>query len=269
MKKLLQITNGVALIAVIVINYLATTGMFNGNTIGSVSAQYQNYFTPAGYAFSIWSLIYLGLLAFVIYQARSLFKQEASDEIVFQVGWWFVISCLANIFWIVTWLYEFTGLSVLIIVLLLFALIRIIIRTNMEMEDVPLQKIAFVWWPFSFYSGWITVALIANIAAYLTKTGWRGMGISDVSWTIIMILAAGVINFTMTWTRNMREFALVGVWGLVAVAVANWGDVQTIAYTALAVAAILFISSGIHGFINRKSFPLYRINRENMIQKDN
>lgn len=256
MKKILQITNGIAFITVIVINYLATTGMFNGNTVSSVSEQYQNYFTPAGYAFSIWSLIYLGLGAFVIYQGRSLFNQKASDEIVFQVGWWFVVSCLANIFWILTWVYEFTGLSVLIMVLLLYALIKIIVRTNMEMEDAPLQKIAFVWWPFSAYSGWITVAFIANTAAYLTKIGWRGFGISAVSWTIIMILAAGVIHTAMTWTRNMREFALVGVWGLVAIAVANWGEEPVIAYTALAVAAILFISSAIHGFINRKSFPL-------------
>ncbi|SHG42517.1 hypothetical protein SAMN05443144_1288 [Fodinibius roseus] len=255
MKKLLQITNGSVFIAVIVINYLSTTGAFNGNTVGGVSGQYHNYFTPAGYAFTIWSLIYLGLGAFVIYQARSLFNQKASDEIVFQVGWWFVISCFANIFWIVTWVYDFTGLSVLIMALLLFSLIRIIVRTNMEMEDAPLHKIAFVWWPFSAYSGWITVAFIANTAAYLTKIEWRGFGISPVSWTVIMIFAAGVIYMTMTWTRNMREFALVGVWGLVAIAVANWGEVPVIANTALAVAAILFISSGIHGFINRKSFP--------------
>lgn len=258
MKKLLQITNGSVFIAVIVINYLATTGTFNGNTVGGVSERYHNYFTPAGYAFAIWSLIYLGLGMFVIYQARSLYKQKASDKIVFQVGWWFVISCFANIFWIVTWVYEFTGLSVLIMALLLFSLIRIIVRTNMEMEDAPLHKIAFVWWPFSAYSGWITVAFIANTAAYLTKIGWRGFGISAVSWTVIMIFAAGVINMAMTWTRNMREFALVGVWGLVAIAVANWGEVPVIAKTALAVAAILFISSGIHGFINRKSFPLAR-----------
>lgn len=256
MKKLLKVTNGVALIGVIVINFLSTTAAINGNTIGSVSEQYQNYFTPAGYAFSIWSLIYLGLLAFVIYQGRSLFKKGANNEIVTQIGWWFIVSCLANILWVVVWLYEFLGLSVLLMVLLLFSLSRIIIRTNMEVEDAPLHKIVFVWWPFSLYSGWITVALIANVAAYLTKVGWEGFGVSEVSWTIIMILTAGVINLFITWTRNMREFALVGVWALIAIGVANWDEVKFIAYTAFIVAAILFVSSGIHGFINRKSFPL-------------
>lgn len=256
MKKILQIANGGALLAVLVMNYLANTGIFNGNTMGSVSALYQNYFTPAGYAFSIWIVIYFSMIAFVLYQARSPFREEADDAVVFQIGWWFVVSCFANMLWILAWLYQYTGISVLIMLLLLFSLIKIILRTNMEMEDAPFKIIAFVWWPFSLYSGWITVALIANISAYLTKIGWQGWGISDVSWTIIMILAAGAVNLIITWTRNMREFALVGAWALIAIAVANWGDVSSIVNTALLVAALLFISSGIHAFKNRKSFPL-------------
>lgn len=260
MKKSLQITNGVALLAVIIVNFLATRGIFNGATVGDVSARYQSYFTPAGYAFSIWSVIYLGLIAFVIFQGRSLFKEreKEADKAVAQIGWWFVVSCIANILWLFAWLYDYIGLSVVIMALLLFALVRIIIQTHMETVDAPLQKIVFVWWPFSIYSGWIAVAIIANTAAYLTKVGWQRLGIGEFSWTMIMIMAVGVINLALTWTRNMREFALVGVWGLVAVAVANWGEEQPIAFTALATAAILFISSGIHGFINRKRFPLWK-----------
>lgn len=255
MKKSLQIVNVVALLAVLVINYLASAGTIGGNTISSVSAQYHNNFTPASYAFAIWTLIYIGLLAFVIYQARSLFKQESNDEVVLQVGWWFAISCLANILWLFMWLKEFIGLSVLVMAGLLFSLIKIILRTNMEMENAPLQKIAFVWWPFSIYSGWVTLALFANIAAYFTHIGWGGFGISAVSWSILLILIVGVVNVAVTWSRNMREFALVGVWGLIAIAVANWGEVQIIVNIALAVAFVLFISSGIHWYINQKSFP--------------
>jgi len=255
MTKILQVSNGVALIAVIIINYMATAGAFNGQTVGSVSDQYQSLFTPAGYAFSIWSLIYLGLIVFVIYQGRSLFKREADDEVVHQIGWWFVITCVANILWILTWVYEYTGLSVLIMVLLLFGLIQIIIRTRMELDDPPLRTIACVWWPFSLYSGWITVALIANISAWLTKVGWQNIGIAEVTWTVIMILIVGVINLAVTWTRNMREFALVGAWGLIAVAVTNWGDIPVVAYSSLVVAVILFISSTTHAYLNRATSP--------------
>src|SRR5690625_131887 len=97
MKKQLQILNGLALLLTITINYLSNTGIFNGNTIASVSKQYNNLFTPAGYAFSIWGLIYLGMLGFVIYFGRSLFiSVTKEDKSVEQIGWWFIISCLRS-----------------------------------------------------------------------------------------------------------------------------------------------------------------------------
>lgn len=255
MKKKLQIANGIALIATIAINYLSNTGVFNGKTVAEVSDKYQNYFTPAGYAFSIWGLIYLGLLAFVFYSGRGLFKKVEDEWPILEIGWWFVISCIGNSLWVMAWLYEYTGLSVLIMIAVLFSLVKIILNTRMELDDLPLKKIAFVWWPFCIYSGWISVALIADVAAYLTKIKWNGFGISEIVWTLIMIFVAGILNLLMTWKRNMREFALVGVWALVAIAIANWNTQKSIVYSALMVALILFISTSIHAYKNRKSNP--------------
>ncbi|MGN6249033.1 MAG: hypothetical protein ACTHNG_11795 [Ginsengibacter sp.] len=256
MKKVLQVSNIIALIITLVINYLSNTGIFNGNTMATVSARYQNYFTPAGYAFAIWGLIYLGLLAYVIYQAASLFKKTTDDWPVPQIGWWFVVSCAANSLWVFAWLYDYIGLSVVIMIVLLFSLIKIIWNTRMELDDLLFKKIAFVWWPFCLYSGWITVALIADIAAWLTKIQWNGFGISGSGWAIIMIIIAGIINLTVTWTRNMREYALVAVWALIAIAVANNGNAISVVYTAIIVAVILFISSGVHAYLNRKTLPI-------------
>lgn len=251
MKKILQISNIVAFGVMVAANYFSNTGAINGETMASVSAEYENLFTPAGYAFSIWGLIYLGLAGFVTFQMVT----SRGREIAARIGWWFVISCILNISWIFAWLNFLTGLSVIIMTLLLLSLLIIVFRTRMELDDEPVSVIAFVWWPFSFYSGWITVALIANTSAYLTAIGWDGFGISGVFWTLIMIFVAAIINLLITWTRNMREFALVGAWGLVAVGVANKGDENLLFYTALAAAAILVISSGIHGFKNRKYSP--------------
>ncbi len=256
MKKILQISNGIALIVTLVINYLSNTGIFNGNTMATVSARYQNYFTPAGYAFSIWGFIYLGLLAFVIYQGRGLFKKTGDEWPVPEIGWWFVVSCAANSLWVFAWLYDYTGLSVIIMIILLISLIKIVLNTRMELDDLPLKKIAFVWWPFCLYSGWITVALVADIAAWLTKIHWNGFGISGVAWAIIMIIVAGIINLIVTWNRNMREYALVGSWALIAIAVANRHEAQSIFIAAIGVAVILLISSGIHAYINRETNPL-------------
>jgi hypothetical protein len=224
--------------------------------MATVSARYQNYFTPAGYAFSIWGLIYLGLLAFVIYQARGLFKETTDDWPVEKISWWFVISCAANSAWVFAWLYDYTGLSVIIMIVLLISLIKIIFNTRMELDDLPLKKIALVWWPFCLYSGWITVALVANVAAWLTKIRWNAFGLSGVTWTVIMIIVAGTINLVVTWTRNMREYALVGCWALVAIAVANWNEARAVVISAVGVAIVLFISSSVHAYVNRKSNPL-------------
>ena len=232
-------------------NYLSNTGVFNDSTMASVSAKYQNLFTPAGYAFSIWGLIYLELIAFCIYQSKGLFKRAEVPAVVSEVGWLFVLSCIANCLWILAWLYDYTGASVIIMLLLLFFLLRIIIQTRMELDLVRFKTVAFVWWPFSMYAGWITVALVANVAAYLTKIEWNGFGISEVSWTVIMICVAGIVHLALTWIRNMREAAFVGAWALVAVAVANWNGNQTIVYAAIGISAILIISSGIHGYQNR------------------
>ena len=255
MKKILKILNALALIITIIINYLSNTGIFNGNTMATVSDKYHNYFTPAGYAFSIWGLIYLGLIGFVIYQLRSLFKKTEDDWPVLEIGWWFIISCIANSLWVISWLYDYIGISVIIMAVLLFSLIKIILATRMELDDLPLKKIAFVWWPFCMYSGWITVALVADVSAFLTKINWNGFGISGITWAIIMILVSGIINLMVTWKRNMREFGLVGCWALVAIAVANWNTDKTIKIIAIVVAIVLLISSSIHGYKNRKTNP--------------
>ena len=251
MKKSLRVLNLIVFLLVIVLNYFSNTGAINGETMGSVSADYENLFTPAGYAFSIWGLIYLSLAAFVIFQlVNSRGREEAG-----KIGGWFIISGVLNIAWIFAWLNHYIGLSVLIMVLLLLSLVIIILNTRMELDDPTFSVIAFVWWPFSFYSGWITVALIANTAAWLTSLGWDGFGISEISWTIIMILAALAINLLITWTRNMREFALVGAWGLVAVGIANKGAHEILFWTALIAAGILVVSSGIHGYKNKETSP--------------
>ena len=255
MRKILQIGNLLAFVLVLLVNYISNTGVINGETMASVSAKYSNLFTPAGYAFSIWGVIYLFLLGFVIYQAKDLFSKKSVGDLVEKIGWWFVISCVANIAWIFAWLNEYLGLSVFIMILLLVCLVAIIFKTRMELDDEPVPVIALVWWPFSLYSGWITVALIANIAAFLTSLNWNGFGVSETTWTIIMIFIAGGINLLITWSRNMREFALVGAWALVAIAVANQDSHESISIAAIIIAAILVISSGIHGYKNRQTAP--------------
>ncbi len=167
MKKTLQILNGIAAVTMIIMGYLSNTGIFNGKTMASVSAEYQNIFTPAGYAFSIWGLIYLGLLGFVIYYGRSLFNANIKeDNTVTEVGWWFIFSCIANSLWVICWIYEYTLITVFLMAILFFILMKIMLIIENEKAKNTTTRL-FLKYPFAIYSGWISVALIANIAAYL------------------------------------------------------------------------------------------------------
>ena len=243
MKKTLQIANGFFLIFTIIFNYLSNTGIFNGKTIADVSKEFQNLFTPAGYAFSIWGLIYLLLIGFVIYTGRSLFNQSKNkaDDFVLKIGWWFVLSCLANCTWIVTWLYGYTGISVPVLLLSLVSLL-IILKTALQYNSELAEK-WFINFPFQIYAGWVSVAFIAAVAAYLTKIGWDRFGLSEVLWTLILIIVAALIHLWITWKKSAPVFALVASWALVAIAIANKEVSSEIYYTALGVAGLLAISS--------------------------
>jgi len=144
MKKILQICNGIALVSTIFINYLSNTGTINNTTIGELSDGLNTLFTPAGYVFAIWGFIYLLLLGFIVYQGRSLFVKVRDDDFVLKIGWWFVVSCIANSAWVFAWLYGYTGLSCVFIFLLLIALLKIVMNNSMELWDAIEHFVSFI-----------------------------------------------------------------------------------------------------------------------------
>lgn len=254
-NKILAIFNLFILIALIYWNYKVNTLGINGNTVGSLSREYENLFTPASYAFSIWGLIFLSLTAQAIYLVKSAFSKNQADFIPKMVPF-LILANLLNGAWLWFWLTEQTGISVLIMIGILASLILVILRLNMERWNAPRNIIAWIWWPICLYSGWIAVATIADFSAYLAKVGWTG-GMDELTWILIMILVATALNLWMIYTRNMREFALVGVWALIAITVRHWGVIQEIQWISVTGAATIILYAGSHGFKNRKSNPFY------------
>jgi hypothetical protein len=243
MKKTLQVANGIAFVCVIVMNYLSNTGLMNNTTIGTVSNHLTTLFTPSGYAFSIWGFIYLLLLGFIIYQGKELFGKQSDNNFVIKTGWWFFISCVANCSWIVAWIYGYTLLSCFFIFLILIALLKIITNNAIGLGTPSKQTLLFLWLPFAVYSGWITVASIVNVAVVLVKYNWDGFGLQPEIWTIIMIVVATLVNLMVTWKRNLKAFAFVGSWALLAIYVANKDSLIVVAYTALLASVLLIFSN--------------------------
>ncbi len=255
MKKFYAVANFIVVVLSIAWNYLANTGLINNNTVGQVSNKYDNLLTPASYAFSIWGLIYLGLIGLSVFLIYRVFFSQKEDNFVMQIGPWLIFANLASMVWLIAWLNEKIGLSVLLMFIILISLIFIIIRTNMERWNAPLPIIAFIWWPIDLYSGWIAIASITNVATYLKLLDIQIFQ-NEIRWTIIMLIVATIVNFLIILLRNMREFAVVAIWAFLAIAVRHWGEIPEIRWTAMICAAILFVAISVHGYRNRETNPL-------------
>ncbi|MCF8235093.1 MAG: hypothetical protein K9G67_08255 [Bacteroidales bacterium] len=258
MKQIiLLLLNAITLLFALVMNYLSGTGAFSGTTVGDISANYQTLFTPAGYAFGIWGLIYLLLIAFVVYQWVEWIKQKKDDNIL-RTGIWLAIGNIANGLWIYAWLNQHFLISVILILVLLISLIALTLRLRLETWNAPLRIIAFVWWPVCIYLGWIVVATVANITIYLTSLGWEGGFLSEQAWAVVLITAATLIYVLLIRFRNMREAALVGVWALIAIAVRQHQH-EAILYASIIASVILFVYISYHGYKNRDTSPFKKM----------
>ncbi|MFP3950552.1 MAG: TspO/MBR family protein [Candidatus Bathyarchaeia archaeon] len=209
--KYLQMGNLVGYVSVIVVNSLANALPLNGKTTGELSDLYPNLFTPAAYVFGIWGIIYLLLGAFSIYQAL---PRNRDKEFIKRIGWLFIASCVFNIAWIFLWHYEYILLSLIDMFALLSTLILIYLRLDVGLTDAPRRQELLVNLPFSVYLGWITVAPIANVAAYLVDLGWPSYGNVAIIWTVSLITVAVLLTLVNIWTRRDIPYSLVLIWAL-------------------------------------------------------
>lgn len=222
-----------ALVSTLVLNTLAAVGpVLGGRTTGAISNSYPVIFTPAGYAFSIWSLIYLGLIAFTVYQALPAGQRNPRTERILPL---FVLSCVFNSAWILAWQYSLVGLSMALMVGLLLTLIAIYNRLETGLRPARGADFWLLNAPFSLYLGWISVATIANACVALYVAGWTGPG---AAWTVVLVVIATALGLAFMRGRGDTIYTLVLIWALVGVAVRNWG-IPSVAYTAMIAAAVL------------------------------
>jgi translocator protein len=249
--NLLRFGNIVAFIITLTINGLAGTTVLNGRTTAQVSDLYSNPFTPAGYVFAIWGIIYALLLVFVIYQTLPKQKDKSFQK---QIGALFILSSIFNIVWLFLWQYDYITVSVGLMFALLATLTVIYLRLGIGKTKVRLTEKLCVHVPFSVYLGWITVALIANVAAALVSVEWNGFGLSAETWAIAAMIAALVVVLTVIIARRDISYSLVAVWALAGIAVEQslYPNIITVAEIAIAVILIALILSLVVGRLRHK-----------------
>ncbi len=251
--RLASVLNAVLVVAVVGWNYWTAAVGFRGNTVGGLSDVYDTLFTPAGYAFSIWGLIFLGQIGHAVHQLALAFRGDPAERDAFfrDIGPWLLITNVLNIVWTAVWLSEWTASSVLVLLSMHLCLFVVLLRLRMQVWDAPRRTVLWVWWPTALYAGWVSVALLANLSAYLSKEGW--VPGDSVAWAIGMISVATLYNLAMVWRRHVRTHALVAVWAFAAIAVRQWDAATTVAFAAVGAAVLLLAAVSAHAYRKRGS----------------
>lgn len=200
--------------ATITFNALAAVGYVNGITPAEVSDRFPTIITPAGYAFSIWSLIYLGLIAFSIYQALSANLRRLRRHRIL-----YIASCILNCAWIYFWHHGYIGVCAMIIAALAVVLILLVSK----FQEVESTMEAVICKPtFGIYAGWVTVASIVNVFVYLRSVD--NDAASSAGFGVIAVVIATAAAIAVTWRFNNYLFSVAVAWALTAIAVNKSGQ---------------------------------------------
>jgi hypothetical protein len=217
MKDILrQIVVIVTVLVTLVVNTLANALPLNNMNTGQISDQFKVYFVPAGYVFAIWGVIYLGLIAFAIFQAL---PSQRENPRLRATGWWISLGGVANSLWIFAWHYQQFPLTVVIMLVLLATLIITYVRLGIGQTTVSSSETWAVRLLFSIYLGWITVATVANITSTLDYLKWDRFGLAAEVWMVIILGAVLVIASAMNFNRRDVAYALVILWALAGISV--------------------------------------------------
>jgi hypothetical protein len=239
MKKISsrQIITILVTLLTIIINVLANALPFNGKGTGEISDRFSILFVPAGYVFSIWGLIYIGMILFTVYQALNSQRENSLIDNIAPAYW---IANMANNVWLFLWHWEFFPLTLIAMLTILMSLISLYRQFNKDESPLTPSELWLVKVPISIYLGWISVATVANISQVLFFTGWNGLGLSPEIWTVIMLAVGAVLGFLMLLRERDFAYAAVLIWAFIGIA-AKQANNPTIVYSAWSAAGFIIL----------------------------
>lgn len=218
------------------IAFLTMRGAFGPDT-GDVSDRYPTLLAAAGYAFSIWGLIFLLDVAYAGWQVarrsrprRDPVVQVAIAGFVLTAAWMPVFSMGS---FVAAWFIIFAALA---------CLLYCAIATTYSRREWPGQTV-FAWLPLSLHAGWLSLAAFLNTAQVIVAHGWLSTAV-QLPWSLGLLGGAGALlmlaNMAM---RGNLAYVAAAVWGLVAVYVkqsaSTMDDANVTAISALVLASAL------------------------------
>jgi len=190
--------NAILLVITLIVNGMGAFGLINDLSQKEVSDMYPTLITPAPSTFSIWSVIYtlliISIVVMIIKKKDSYYK-TAID----QISLLFWLSSALNIVWIISFSYNLIGLSTIFI----FAFLIVMVLIVKQIGKIQTRGRWLLPITFGLYSGWLFIATVVNIAAWLVKIEWGRFGIAAEIWSVIILLVAvGLTLMVLVSTKN-------------------------------------------------------------------
>lgn len=233
--------NLVVFIAMVGVNALGAFGLINDASQSEVSREYQSLITPAGFTFSIWSLIY-GLLFVGIIAMILKYKEGYYDRVINAISPLFWASSAFNMAWIITFSFYQIGISTILIFAYLVSL-ALIVKKLLALHERNRWVVALA---FGLNTGWLFIASVVNVAAFLVQIEWNGFGLADTTWAGIMLVVAAVLAVGVQITLQNAGFLLPIAWAffginreLSSAGAPNW--LQLLALAGMAVLALVAV----------------------------
>jgi hypothetical protein len=185
------------------VNYAANSIPIGGNTTGDISDKYPSIFTPAGFTFSIWGIIYT---VFFIYIISIVFKDGSLliDTNHYYILSIVILSSLLNCLWLYFWHNDKIILSTVVMLSILTTLL-LLIKTTSTNDLLP-------YITFNLYAGWISVATVANISIMLVKLNYKIFMNHQIFWLTTIIIITLIIGVYMTFIQQYYVYGLVFLW---------------------------------------------------------
>ena len=228
-------------------------GAFGGAPVnelqnGALSAQ-GSYLAPAGPAFAIWTVIYVGLAGYTIWQALPAQRTDARQR---RAGWWIAGSMVLNGLWLVAARFGTLLLTVLVIVALLIVLARIIVMLGAARNGVDLLLVDGA---MGLHFGWVTIATVANIAAWLTQLLPESFAEQADVWGVVVLLVVTAIGVTSALATHRLAPAIATAWGLAWLAVGRLvGEPASMAIGVTAIgAAVVILGTGVSAAARKRA----------------
>ena len=229
--RMLALVCVVATLAALLVSAFAALGLINGVTTAAAAAeQAGGILTPAAYGFSIWALIFAGLLAFTIYQLM-----PGKLERFRPIRLLYVLSCILYSGWLYSWHQGFTSWSLAIIVFLWLSLVLIETRRGCGTFTETLVVQA----PFGLFFGWVTALIMMHIGILLTAVGDRVASIA----ACLVIVATTILAVLARIKLGNFFFPLAIAWALTAIAIRQGSNTPIVVAAAFGV-VICLVTTG-------------------------